>query len=161
MSLSSKGPTTYASLSLELRQKILLYSVEESIALDIAFSHNMNLMQQGFRCFNRPITFLPNTHAWASSLKSTHKLVAADMAYVLKSKLDELEGNIEYWGKWAMAHSMDSGKWLRWICMARFEFPGSIETGRAGFGMLTRCRPDLTQLARKRIWSEIANNSDE
>lgn len=109
MSRSSNGLATYATLPLELRQKILLRFFDNSTDLDIKSCNNMVHVQQGFRNFSAPTTFLPTTHTWASTLKSTHQLVVADLIYVLKSKLDELDDDMDYWKKIEMGHDMELG----------------------------------------------------
>lgn len=118
----------------------------------------MRLLKDGFRYFSAPTTFLPNTHAWASILQSTHDLIAADLTYVLKTKLDELDANIDHWEEMEMEHSMESGEKRCWNCITKFKFPGEMDkTGAVDLFRtpLVWSRKELTLLAWKRIWSYV------
>ncbi|QDS70113.1 hypothetical protein FKW77_005274 [Venturia effusa] len=92
-------PISYASLPLELRQKILHYTFYEPYVQDVAFNIKMN--QLNFAC-NRTAAgevytgiilpqYAPNTAAWASTLAITHPLVENDVHFVLRKALAALD----------------------------------------------------------------------
>jgi hypothetical protein len=124
-------PTTFASLPLEMRQKILLYSFREPYAQDRAFNINLSLLyatyHNGYPYYRNPIQ-APYTYAWACLLKRTHPLIENDLGFVLKKALDEFGATMvseiemeceQKWDKhirwWRMADPLtDSFTYRRW-----------------------------------------------
>lgn len=91
-------PTDYASLPLELRQKILHYSFYEPHVQDRAL--NIKLIQLNGACNqtrSEPYTCqvhpqFPHTSVWASVLTTTHPLIENDVHFVLRKALDAFRG---------------------------------------------------------------------
>lgn len=86
-------PIDFYSLSLELRQKILIDSFEEPLANDIAFNLNLTRLYQVilFDRDARSFYFAPHISAWANTLKSTHPMMSQDLGFVIQTMLRAVE----------------------------------------------------------------------
>lgn len=101
---SSRMPTTYASLPLELRQHILHYSFYETLAQDLGFNVNLAILHKAYSPdkldpirltkHRQPIQ-APYTHAWACTLQATHPIVENDMSFVLEKALQRIEARFK------------------------------------------------------------------
>ncbi|QDS70114.1 hypothetical protein FKW77_005280 [Venturia effusa] len=112
----SKMPTSFTSLPLELRQKILLLSFDEPYDQDWAFSLNYIslrccLVARSTKDYQVKVPFI---HDWACVLKITHPDIEADLIWVLNKVLDTIEASF-------MAESarvFNRSKCLRWLRMS-------------------------------------------
>lgn len=87
-------PTDFYSLSLELRQKILLNSFDEPLANDVAFNTNLSRIDQalnGIGTDAKSFDFAPYISAWAHILKSTHSMVSQDLGFVIRTTIQALK----------------------------------------------------------------------
>ncbi|QDS70108.1 hypothetical protein FKW77_005224 [Venturia effusa] len=88
-------PTSYLSLPLELRQKILSEALEDATHQDIAFNVNIRLFEVVVwsrwpgKAF-RPAS-APHLHACAKVLAVSHPVIVEDLPFVLEQQLKVFE----------------------------------------------------------------------
>lgn len=87
-----KEPSSFLSLSREIRQIILYESFEDALNEDIGFNTNLAILHFLLTTYthNRPVS-APSMGMWASRLAATHETASDDLGFVLSKRLDELE----------------------------------------------------------------------